>query len=80
MENDQELRELLLICAQRLGVLYTQVQDTAMAAGVDLMKSASAIYRTLKANGEDGGLHTTLNALGQRFDRPSRTARETQQD
>ena len=75
MENDQELRELLLICAQRLGVLYTQVQDTATAAGVDLMKSATAIYRTLKANVEDGGLHTTLNALGQRFDRPSRRPR-----
>jgi len=80
MENDQELRELLLICAQRLGVLYTQVQDTATAAGIDLMKSATAIYRTLKANGEEGGLHTTLNALGQRFDRPSRSRKAASEE
>ena len=35
------------------------------------------IYRTLKANGEDGGLHTTLKALGQRFDRPSQKAKRS---
>lgn len=74
MELDQELRDILLVCLQRLGVLYTQVQDTATAAGVDLMQGATGIYRALKANGRDGGLESTLNALGKRFDRPSRAA------
>ena len=60
MENDLEVRELLLACAQRLGVLYAQVQDTATAAGVDLMHGATSIYRVLKAAGEDGGLDPVL--------------------
>ena len=72
LEQDEEVREVLLVCLQRLGVLYSQIQDTAMAAGADLMQGATTIYRTLRANDKNGALRTTLDALGQRFDRPSR--------
>ena len=72
LDRDEEVREVLLTCVQRVGALYTQLQDTATAAGSDLMKGATAIYRALRANAEGAGLDQTLGTLHQRFDRPSR--------
>jgi hypothetical protein len=74
LDRDEELREMLLTCVQRVGALYTQLVDTHTLVGSDLMSGAVRIYRALQANGQGAGIDNTLQTLKQRFDRPAQPA------
>ena len=74
LDRDEELREMLLTCVQRVGALYTQLVDTHTLVGSDLMAGAVQIYRALQANGQGAGIDNTIQTLKQRFERPRQPA------
>ncbi len=71
LDRDVAIREVLLTLVQRVGTLHTQLVDSHMLAGSDLMNGAVRIYRALRANAEGEGIDETLNMLKRRFDRVS---------
>ena len=74
LARDEALRDILLTLVQRIGALHTQVRDSHLLAGSDLMQGATAIYRALQANARGEGLDDTIGTLKKRWDRPSRSS------
>jgi hypothetical protein len=77
MRRDAELRETLRPIRTRVARLLELLDGTMILAGADLMKSASAVYRTLRIHAKGEGIEGTLEDLGKRFAKRRKRERDS---
>lgn len=78
MRRDAELRETLRPIRTRVARLLEMLDGTMILAGADLMKSASAVYRTLRIHAKGEGIEGTLEDLGKRFAKRRKVERDSE--